>query len=223
MTEARVMDWEKITAELEKPLNRVHVKPPAPGKYGDYIEGWHVISEANRIFGFNGWSYEILDLAKTNAASDKGMHHIGFLCTVSVTVGDVRRQDVGHGQGHGKSEGDAYDSAIKEAVTDALKRALRTFGNPFGLALYDKTQANVVDTAKIELNQEAEAARDFLLQCLAGTQDPGLAGFTELHKKRLNALRLPPEKDGYGRPDLFEEVGAAIKERKQNANMEGAA
>src|SRR5690606_29122102 len=32
---------------------------------------------------------------------------------------------------------------IKEAVTDALKRTLRTFGNPFGLALYDKSRANV--------------------------------------------------------------------------------
>jgi DNA repair and recombination protein RAD52 len=34
---------------------------------------------------------------------------------------------------------------LKEAETDAMKRALMTFGNPFGLALYDKTQENVVD------------------------------------------------------------------------------
>jgi DNA repair and recombination protein RAD52 len=27
-----------------------------------------------------------------------------------------------------------------------MKRALMTFGNPFGLALYDKEQANVIDT-----------------------------------------------------------------------------
>ena len=39
----------------------------------------------------------------------------------------------------------------KEAETDARKRALMTFGNPFGLALYDKTQANVAD--------EVDAAR----------------------------------------------------------------
>ncbi len=32
---------------------------------------------------------------------------------------------------------------MKAAETDAMKRALATFGNPFGLALYDKTQAGV--------------------------------------------------------------------------------
>jgi hypothetical protein len=39
--------------------------------------------------------------------------------------------------------GEAHESAIKEAETDAMKRALSTFGNPFGLALYDKEQQNV--------------------------------------------------------------------------------
>jgi hypothetical protein len=33
--------------------------------------------------------------------------------------------------------------ALKAAETDATKRALATFGNPFGLALYDKDQAGV--------------------------------------------------------------------------------
>jgi hypothetical protein len=42
--------------------------------------------------------------------------------------------------------GEAYESAVKEAETDAMKRALMTFGNPFGLALYDKTKASVQDT-----------------------------------------------------------------------------
>ena len=36
--------------------------------------------------------------------------------------------------------GQAHESALKEAETDAMKRALMTFGNPFGLALYDKQQ-----------------------------------------------------------------------------------
>jgi len=32
---------------------------------------------------------------------------------------------------------------LKGAETDATKRALATFGNPFGLALYDREQAGV--------------------------------------------------------------------------------
>jgi hypothetical protein len=35
------------------------------------------------------------------------------------------------------------ESAIKEAETDAMKRALATFGNPFGLALYDRERRGV--------------------------------------------------------------------------------
>ena len=41
----------------------------------------------------------------------------------------------------------AHESAIKEAETDATKRALMTFGNQFGLALYDKEQREVADKA----------------------------------------------------------------------------
>jgi recombination DNA repair RAD52 pathway protein len=36
------------------------------------------------------------------------------------------------------NEADGHESAIKEAETDAMKRAFRTFGNTFGLALYQK-------------------------------------------------------------------------------------
>ena len=51
----------------------------------------------------------------------------------------------GSGSGHGRSPfaGEAHESALKEAETDATKRALATFGNAFGLALYDKGQREV--------------------------------------------------------------------------------
>lgn len=138
------MDWNSVSEQLKAKLDPRFVKPPPKGKYGDYIEAHHAISEANRIFGHGGWSYQLCDLRQTNATVDEeSKHHIGYFAMVEVSVGGVSRSDVGHGQGHGKSEGDAHDSAVKEAVTDALKRALRTFGNPFGLALYDKTKSDV--------------------------------------------------------------------------------
>jgi hypothetical protein len=62
---------------------------------------------------------------------------------VRVTVGDVVRDGTGYGSGIDRDLGAAHESAVKEAETDAMKRALMTFGNPFGLALYDKTKANV--------------------------------------------------------------------------------
>ena len=49
--------------ELEKPLDRAHVaKREKGGQQLSYVEGWHVIAEANRIFGFDGWSSETTEI-----------------------------------------------------------------------------------------------------------------------------------------------------------------
>jgi hypothetical protein len=62
-----------------------------------------------------------------------------------VRAGDViiSREGSGVGHGTGATLGEAHESALKEAETDAMKRALTTFGNLFGLALYDKDQRGV--------------------------------------------------------------------------------
>lgn len=142
-------------AELAKPLDRKHVKPPAPGKYGDYVEGWHVIAEANRIFGFDGWTRETVMMLESNRElltlqgrdGDYQQWRVGYVAKVKVTACGVAREGTGFGTGIAKPEalGEAIESAVKEAETDAMKRALMTFGNPFGLALYDKSHANVAE------------------------------------------------------------------------------
>jgi DNA recombination protein Rad52 len=130
-----------LTAPLDP---SVIVKPSGQfGPKGDYIEGWHAINEANRIFGFDGWSYTTELQKVCQATNDKGNIEISYICKCTLRVGEVQRQDVGYGSGAAKKEGDAHEGAVKEAVTDALKRCLRTFGNPFGLALYDKSRSNV--------------------------------------------------------------------------------
>ena len=159
------MNWNEISPLLNEKLDPKHVKKPSGnfGPKGDYIEGWHAIAEANRIFGFGGWSYEIKHLSKdalTEATDNRGnpQWQAAYTCLVRVTVGDVIREDVGFGSGFAKQIGDAVEGATKEAVTDALKRALRTFGNCFGLALYDKTQKNV-GSNEPQFNSRAAADR----------------------------------------------------------------
>lgn len=134
---------------LEAPLDPKHVKKPSGsfGPKGDYLEGWHVINELNRAFGFDGWSYRI-DLTRDalERAEGKDQWQAAYTCVCTLTVGDVTRQDVGFGSGFAKQVGDAIEGATKEAATDALKRAARTFGNIFGLALYDKERTNVASS-----------------------------------------------------------------------------
>jgi DNA repair and recombination protein RAD52 len=180
------MDWDKIKPELERKLDPAHVKPPSKfGPKGDYIEGWHAIAEANRIFGHGAWSYVIKILSQDSLAegqNGKGepQWQAAYTCIVTVMVGDVTREDVGFGSGFAKQIGDAIEGATKEAVTDALKRALRTFGNPFGLALYDKSRANVgVDAPPFD----APATRDRIKAAIAASPNV----------QKLNALWKHPK------------------------------
>lgn len=143
---------ELAKAELAKPLDKSNVASRTQsGRSMSYVEGWHVIAEANRIFGFDGWTRETLEMREVRSpelvknSNGKETWRVGFVCRVRVTVGGVVREGTGFGSGALPDLGEAYESAVKEAETDAMKRALITFGNPFGLALYDKTQANVSD------------------------------------------------------------------------------
>jgi hypothetical protein len=69
---------------------------------------------------------------------------------IQVRAGDnlVIREGTGAGHCEASNMGEAHENALKEAETDATKRALSTFGNPFGLALYDKEQRYVRKTPK---------------------------------------------------------------------------
>lgn len=173
-----MIDWTQISADLAKPLDPSAIKPPPQGKFGEYVDGYHVITEANRIFGHGGWSYEITRLDQTSGSvyDLKGrdgpyqQYRCSFLCTVRVTVDGVTREGAAVGMGNGKPENtsDVIESAVKEAETDALKRALRSFGNTFGLALYEKDKAKrqvgnagEVDAA-IERIQSAENGKALL-------------------------------------------------------------
>ena len=144
-------------AALAAPLSRSNVKERSQsGRTFSYIEGWKAIEEANRIFGFDGWQRETLETRcvadKTREIGDRKAQgfSVSYIARVRVTVGQIVRDGIGAGHGIGTDLGQAHESAIKEAETDAMKRALMTFGNQFGLALYDKQQTNVEDDAPVK-------------------------------------------------------------------------
>ena len=158
---------EQIKA-LEAKLDPSHIQPArAYGPKGDYLEGWFVMQEANRIFGFDGWSYQIAECncvaqqPRQIGKEKRDGHGVTYTAKVTVTINGIVREDFGAGHGYDVDLGLAHESAIKEAVTDALKRALRSFGNVFGLALYDKTRANVgIDEQEAKPASKAQPSRD---------------------------------------------------------------
>ena len=65
---------------------------------------------------------------------------VTYIARVRVTVGDVIREGTGAGTSNQTNLSKNHENAIKEAETDARKRALMTFGNQFGLSLYDSKE-----------------------------------------------------------------------------------
>jgi DNA recombination protein Rad52 len=110
------------------------------GRQMSYIEGWHAIAEANRIFGFDAWNRETVESRCVLSRESKGSFHIVYVAKVRVSVRTsdltIIREGYGTGDAQASSAGEAHDKAIKTAETDATKRAFATFGKPFGLSLY---------------------------------------------------------------------------------------
>jgi hypothetical protein len=153
---------EAQTRLLSGKLNRRHIRArESRGQILSYVEGWHVIAEANRVFGFEGWDRETVwcECVWEDGRRDPRACAYAARVRIRVRAGDgiVCREGSGAGNGLGATLGEAHENALKEAETDATKRALTTFGNLFGLALYDKNQAGVRGSARMPIVREGSA------------------------------------------------------------------
>jgi DNA repair and recombination protein RAD52 len=212
-------------AALKAPLDRAVVKSREQGKgQVSYIEAYHAENEANRIFGFDGWDRETYPelvgeprLGKDKYGNDQW--RVAYRAKVRITVraGDtvVIREGCGFGTGIDRDVDQAHESALKEAESDAEKRALKTFGNPFGQALYDKKQAQVSD-GKTETPPKAEEKKaptlaeraERLIASLQAATDPAA-----LEKAMALGSKLCAELD-LADPDLLATVTLAHDVRR---------
>ena len=133
-----------VTQKLDQPLDPALVsqRKGRKGRVFDYLEGHVVISQANSIFGYGGWGYELVGDV-TLRQIETVDPETGELKSVSVYTAPVRvtvagalpRTDLGF---HAVTDEtpDGHDTASKGAVTDGMKRAFRSFGVQFGNGFY---------------------------------------------------------------------------------------
>ncbi len=131
----------KQVAALRRNVDERHIRVrQSNGRELSYLEGWYVISQANRIFGFDGWSRETLESKCVLSRENRGYFTAVYTAKVRLTIqangATIVREGHGTGEGRGEFPGEVHDTALKAAETDATKRALATFGRPFGLELY---------------------------------------------------------------------------------------
>lgn len=162
-----------------------------------YLEGFEVLFQANRIFGFGNWGYEaappyvIGDGSRVDfqTGAIKGSWEL-WACQVRVTVRGENGEcitvtDVGTCTRDGLESDASLDMAVKGAVTDGIKRALRAYGNQFGLALYDKPDRGAAGPARAQEGTPRPAPQ--------GQQRPQQASQSRMETGQEKPEELPPQ------------------------------
>ena len=157
----------RVTEALAQPLDPqlISQRKGRGGRKFDYIEGHTAIDQANRIFGFGGWGYELIGdvtlrpIEQINSRTGEVTRTTAYSATVRVTApGAPSRTDVGF-QPVSDESPEGHETAYKGAVTDALKRALRSFGDRFGNGLYGDPPTNSGNRRESEPAPQREQRR----------------------------------------------------------------
>ncbi|KAJ3905519.1 hypothetical protein F5879DRAFT_950392 [Lentinula edodes] len=156
LSKATSIKIASLQAKLNQQLGPEYISTrPGPGGGPKlvYAEGWKIINLANEVFGFNGWSSNLVSLTTDfiDYNEETRRYSVGVTAILRVTLRDgVFHEDIGYGiLENSKTKGPALDKCKKEAVTDALKRSLRNFGNLLGNCLYDKQYTNEIVKIKV--------------------------------------------------------------------------
>ena len=130
--------WDALSPNVNDALGQpldpalVSERKGRGGRRFSYIEGHTAIDQANQVFGYGGWGYELVGEVQLREFKSGA----AYSATVRVSVpGAPSRTDVGF-QPVSDDSAEGHETAYKGAVTDALKRALRSFGDRFGNGLY---------------------------------------------------------------------------------------
>lgn len=141
-------------AQLEVLGRALHPERVATRNQGgqrlSYLEAWDVKAHLIRIFGYGGFSSEVLsaDLAFQIAPGDGGSNNwdVGYRVLLRLTIHQLGAvyTEAAIGTAHLPQIGEAHDMAIKTAESDALKRCAVNLGTQFGLSLYDNGRTSDV-------------------------------------------------------------------------------
>jgi Recombination DNA repair protein (RAD52 pathway) len=165
-----------------------------------YVEAWDVKACLTRVFGFGGFSTEILSEGEVfrlevPRSNGNGVNwSIGYRVSLRLIVPQLGAywDEAAVGSNAQGSIAEAYDNAVKGATSDALKRCATMLGTQFGLSLYDKGNQNEIIKRIVAPGQEwnkgarviPSAEREALERITAGEgQRPASAGASVDHLK----------------------------------------
>ena len=135
---------ERQQEVLLKGLNpqRISQRKGGGGKALSYLEAWDVKAHLIRVFGFGGFSSDVLS-AELMFEDQVGTNwNVGYKVILRLTIGNgdyevATYTEAAVGSASLPQRGEAHDMAVKTAESDALKRAAINLGDQFGLSLYN--------------------------------------------------------------------------------------
>lgn len=110
---------------------RVSQRKGGGGKMLSYVEAWDVRATLIRIFGFGGFSADVIQVIP----SEKGII-VGLRLTV-YGIGPDGQDATYTEYGADSSTSKDLDDLVKTAASEALKRAALNLGDQMGLSLYN--------------------------------------------------------------------------------------
>lgn len=147
------------------------------GRDLSYLEAHDVRATLTRIFGFGGWSLDVIESKILDIRDDgrQGTYPQGHqragqpktpyvlayarVCLTIHNIGpagqDVSFTETAIGTNDGWTIGDVADNAIKSAASDAMKRCATNLGTAFGLSLY--ANGSRQDTIRVIFEPEQKA------------------------------------------------------------------
>ena len=142
--------------QLIKGINptRIAKRQGGGGKSLSYLESWDVKAHLIRIFGFGGWSWNVLKAELAfEEQNERGNWNVGYKVIGRLYIHSLEcdYSEAAVGSASLSQRGEAHDMAVKTAESDALKRAAINLGDQFGLSLY-----NNGSTAPVVINTLSE-------------------------------------------------------------------
>lgn len=164
--------------QLLKPINprRVASRRGGGGKSLSYVEAYDIKAHMIRIFGFTGWSWDVI--AADLVFEEKGDRNweVGYRVIGRLTVGNgdymsATYTEAAVGIAALPSRGEAHDMAVKTGESDAFKRAAINLGDQFGLSLYNNGSTNAVVQMTLAANVSVPVEMDETIAAVTPTED----------------------------------------------------
>lgn len=133
-------DVDSISSKLQNPLlvDEVMVRRGPAGKKLLYISHECAVNHANTLFGWDGWSFEVIDFDEHINRVDQDKYRVSVrLLGAVILKNGMFKKDFGFGSSVG-TLADAWEMSFKTASSDCQKRCLRLFGSYLGNCLYNK-------------------------------------------------------------------------------------